>query len=238
MISSALSISAVLCAVSVSASEARAQTGDALPDLELRLDSAGARSSSMLSLEVALRTDDGAQLAGADVARSTDDARARRLRWWGRTLRWSTAVALVGTSTLGTIAAIDQPTAFGDGRCLTGRPVLGNYGCDRGLSTLHGASGVLSATLYTANGVLGLAAPESAGKVTASARPWHRALSYVHLGGIVVQPVIGLVSAFPQVIGKERTAPTDPFPRNLRTAHVFIGYVTTAAFLTTLVLER
>jgi hypothetical protein len=167
-----------------------------------------------------------------------DDERARALQRWGRALRWGTAAALVGTSTLGTLAAINQPTAFGDGRCKTGNPVLGDYGCDRGLSTLHGSSAVLSVTLYTANAVLGLAAPESRGTVSPSARPWHRALGWVHLGGIVVQPVIGLVSAFPQVIGKSRTLPTDRFPRDLRTAHVLLGYVTTAAFLTTVALER
>jgi hypothetical protein len=30
---------------------------------------------------------------------------------------------------------------------------------------------------------------------------------------------------------------TDPLPRNLRTAHLLIGYITTAAFLTTTALE-
>jgi hypothetical protein len=135
------------------------------------------------------------------------------------------------------MAALDQPTRFGDGRCLTGHPVLGEYGCDRGLSTLHGSAAVMSVILYTANGVLGLAAPESRGDVAPGARPVYRALTWVHLGGIVVQPILGLVSAFPQVVGRSRSAPTDMFPRNLRTAHVVIGYVTTAAFLSTVALE-
>ena len=115
--------------------------------------------------------------------------------------------------------------------------MLGTYGCDRGLSTLHGASAVLSATLYTADGVLALSLPGPQGNVTPARRPWHRALTFVHLGGIVVQPVLGLVSAFPQVIGVRGRAPSDPFPRNLRTTHVILGYVTTAAFLATLALE-
>ncbi len=233
---SALAISAILCAVSVNAPGVRVQP-TALPELELRLDSASDGSSPLRALDPqVLRLDDGTQ-ASAGAAPAAD-ARAARLRWWGRTLRWSTAAALVGTSALGTMAAVNQPTAFGDGRCVTGSPVLGDYGCDRGLSTLHGAAGVLSATLYTANGVLGLAAPASAGHVTRKARRWHRALSYVHLGGMVLQPIMGLVSAFPQVIGMERSIPTDPFPKTLRTAHVFLGYVTTAAFLTTIALER
>jgi hypothetical protein len=221
MISSALAISAMLCSA---------------PDLELKLDAPGTGPGSTVALDTALRRDDGAQGGQADLTSSTHDMRATRLRWWGRTLRWSTAASLVATSTLGTMAAINQPTAFGDGRCVTGSPVLGDYGCNRGLSTLHGSAGILSVTLYTANGVLKLAAPESVGKV--SAQPWHRALSYVALVGIAVQPIIGLVSAFPQVIGRDRDAPTDPFPKNLRTAHVFLGYVTTAAFVSTVAMER
>ena len=166
-----------------------------------------------------------------------EDARTARVRRWERALKWSTAGALVVTTTLGTFAAINQPTAFGDGRCQTGGAVLGTYGCDRGLSTLHGASAVVSATLYTANGVLAVSLPGPQGKVTPARRPWHRALTFVHLGGMIAQPALGLVSAFPQVIGVRGRAPSDPFPRNLRTTHVILGYVTTAAFLATLALE-
>jgi hypothetical protein len=231
---------ALLCTLLALAPGGRALARDPAPlALELGRARPGATGAPAFELDSALlRADDGLQPpAGASEAHP-DDGRARSLRWWGRTLRWSTAAALVATSTLGTLAAINQPTAFGDGRCITGNPVFGDYGCDRGLSTLHGSSGVLSVTLYTANAVLGLAAPESRGVVSASARPLHRALTWVHLGGIVVQPVLGLVAAFPQVIGKSRTGPTDRFPRDLRTAHVFLGYVTTAAFLTTVALER
>ena len=175
--------------------------------------------------------------AAGDAGQESDAERTARLRRWERALKWSTAGALVVTTTLGTLPAINQPTAFGDGRCQTGGPVLGTYGCDRGLSTLHGASAVLSATLYTADGVLALSLPGPQGNVTPARRPWHRALTFVHLGGVVVQPVLGLVSAFPQVIGVRGRAPTDPFPRNVRTTHVILGYVTTAAFLATLALE-
>jgi hypothetical protein len=174
---------------------------------------------------------------GAEGEPAPSSDRTHLLRKWERTLKWSTAGALIVTSTLGTMAAIDQPTIFGDGRCQTGGAVLGTYGCDRGLSTLHGASGVVSAILYTADGALALSLPGPIGNVGQAARPWHRALTYVHLGGMVLQPVLGLVSAFPQVLGVRGTAPGDRFPRNVRTAHVFLGYVTTAAFLTTLALE-
>jgi hypothetical protein len=200
---------------------------------------AGGLDVGHISLDLARLqlSDDRAQGGGGEAEPSLPADRMRSLRRWERALKWSTAGALVATTTLGTMAAINQPTAFGDGQCQTGHAVLGIYGCDRGLSTLHGTSGVLSATLYTANGVLALAIPGPEGNVGKSALPWHRALTYVHLGGMVLQPVLGLVSAFPQVIGVRNTAPGDPFPRNMRTIHVCLGYVTTAAFLTTLALE-
>lgn len=224
-------------AVSILLSAALAATperGDP-PALVPRLELSGAHGTSLALAPVLA---DDPQEPGPAPAAAPDAERARRLRGWGRALRWSTAGALVVTSTLGTMAAIDQPTAFGNGRCITGNPVLGQYGCDRGLSTLHGSSAVLSVTLYTANAVLGLAAPESRGQVAESVRPLHRALSWVHLGGIIVQPLLGLIAAYPQVIGKSRTVPTDRLPKDLRTAHIFVGYVTTAAFLTTTALER
>jgi hypothetical protein len=160
------------------------------------------------------------------------------LRRWERALKWSTAGALVLTSTLGTIAAVNQPTELGDGRCQTGGPLLGTYGCDRGLSTLHGISGVFSALLYTANGTLALSIRGPLANVTPRERPWHRALTYVHLGGVTVQPILGLISAFPEVVGVRGTAPGDRFPRTARTIHVGLGYLTAAAYLATLVLEQ
>jgi hypothetical protein len=212
----------------------------AVPDagaLALRLDDPWNAGVRAVALAPALLRLEGPP-AAADLGGVEDHARAASLQGWGRALRWSTAASLLVTSTLGTFAAINQPTAFGDGRCITGNPVFGQYGCDRGLSTLHGSAAVLSVTLYTANVVLGLAAPISRGTVPEAARPVHRVLSWVALGGIVVQPALGLIAAYPQVIGKSNSAPTDSLPRNLRTAHVFIGWITTAAFLTTAILER
>ena len=89
-----------------------------------------------------------------------------------------------------------------------------------------------------ATGFLALAIPGPVGNVGKRARPWHRALTYVHLGGIVLQPILGLVSAFPQVIGVRGAAPDDRFPRDTRTIHVGVGYLTAAAYLATLALER
>lgn len=236
--STALVLSAVLLAAAGDLPDAGPAAPRA-PDLELELRLTAAAPEVPLPLPAARLALAGevAPAPGGPAELTPSDRRTESLRRWERILKWSTAGALVVTTTLGTLAAINQPTAFGDGRCQTGHPIFGTYGCDRGLSTLHGTSAVLSATLYTADGVLTLAIPGPVGHVSEAARPWHRALTWVHLGGIAVQPILGLVSAFPQVIGVHNTAPTDRFPRGMRTAHVILGYVTTAAFLTTLALE-
>jgi hypothetical protein len=231
----AVAVSTLLYAALAAAPDAPGHLAEA-PSLELSLEAPVAAPPS-LALELARLGGEGQPLSGSPSAPATE-ARTRELQWWGRTLRWSTAASLLVTSTLGTMAAINQPTAFGDGRCITGSPVLGDYGCNRGLSTLHGSSAVLSVTLYTATAVLGLAAPESRGLVAESARPVHTVASWVAFAGIVAQPIMGLIAAYPQVIGMSHSIPTDSFPRNLRTVHVFVGYLTTAAYLTTVALER
>lgn len=228
------------------------EIGGAVPTIvhaALLLCTLGARPAPALRLEPAAGPTDAARAAprrlllaslrlSPDASAASEPPRPATLQAWGRGLRLGTATALLAATALGTMTAINQPTRFGDGRCITGHPLLGtDYGCNKGLSTLHGVSGVASATLYTANGVLRLARPESRGSVAEGAMPSYGFLSWVHLGGIVVQPLIGLIAAYPQVIGLSRTAPTDPFPRNLRTAHIVIGYITTAAFLTTVALE-
>ena len=75
-----------------------------------------------------------------------------------RTLKIGTAAALGVTTGLGVIAAINQPTLFGQGACASGRPVLGAYGCS-GFSILHGSSGVATEVLYTADMAVALAVP-------------------------------------------------------------------------------
>jgi hypothetical protein len=234
--SAALAIAAVLwCATSEGSPGAPPPLRSGRATLRLALDARGLSPAPAGDLALRPATLLAGEQARADTGASGPDVSSQRaLRTWERRLEWSTAGALVVTSTLGTLVAINQPTAFGDGRCQTGGPVFGDYGCNRGLSTLHGVSGVVSTTLYTAHFVLGLREPV---QVRAAVRPWHRALTWVHRSGIVLQPLLGLVAAFPQVVGVNNTAPGDPFPRNVRTAHVALGYVITAAFLTTLALE-
>lgn len=164
--------------------------------------------------------------------------------WVGRaypTLRGVTAGALLLTGGLGTLVAINQGTLLTNGRCDeeggggSPPPIFGTYGCES-LSIVHGISGVLSLTLYTATIVLGLFEGEPPlGHGNGHGR-LHRILSYVALVGIALQPVLGLVSAYPDILGIS-SASQDKFGEVVRTAHVGLGYVTIAAYLTTIIIE-
>ncbi|PTL79493.1 hypothetical protein [Vitiosangium sp. GDMCC 1.1324] len=147
-----------------------------------------------------------------------------------RTLSVVTTGSLLVTAALGTLTAINEGTAFHDGRCTTGHPLLGDYGCES-LHIVHGASAILSVVLYTATAVQGLPLG-----LNQSEGPLYRILSYVHLVGIVLQPILGLITSYPEVIGINPGA-REHFGDVMRTIHIGVGYVTVAAYATTTVLE-
>lgn len=147
-----------------------------------------------------------------------------------RTLSLVTTGSLLVTAGLGTLSAINEGTAFHEGRCATGNPLLGDYGCES-LHIVHGASAILSLVLYTATAVQGLPLG-----LSQSEGPLYRILSYVHLVGIVLQPILGLITAYPEIIGINPGA-QERFGDVMRTIHIGVGYVTVAAYATTTVLE-
>jgi hypothetical protein len=149
-------------------------------------------------------------------------------------LKTVTAAALLTTAMFGTVVALNQPTAFGDGRCAKGNPVFRSYGCSS-LSTLHGMGAVVSFASYTATETLRLAVRPNPPATAATRWPVsYRALSLLHLGGILVQPVLGILSRFPDVIGVDSKG---SFPRNARTVHVGLGYLTVLSYAATLIME-
>lgn len=159
------------------------------------------------------------------------------LRRAHRALRYTTAGSLLVTGGLGTLVAINQGTSFTQGRCdaSSHRPIFGDYGCEP-LSIVHGISGVLSVTLYTATTALGLALGEPPLGHGGEYGRLYRILSYVALVGMAIQPVLGLVSAYPDIIGVSAGS-QEKFGEVTRTVHVGIGYVTIATYLTTVILE-
>jgi hypothetical protein len=148
-----------------------------------------------------------------------------------KALQLATVGSLIVTATLGTLVAINQPTLFSEGRCAEGRPIFGDYGC-HGLSTLHGMSALLSIVLYTATTTLELAAFDWPGRDRHGDA--YEALSYVHLVGMALQPIGGLLAAVPEVVGASRNG---TFSRVLRTIHLFSGYAIVGSFLVTTAIE-
>lgn len=148
-----------------------------------------------------------------------------------RALQLATAGSLLVTGTLGTLTAINQPTLFSDGRCAAGTPLFGEYGC-HGLNTLHGLSGLLSTVLYTATATLEFAAFDWPGRDRHGTG--YEVLSYVHLIGMAIQPIGGLLAAVPEVIGLEHNG---GFIRVLRTLHLLLGYAIVGSFVVTTAIE-
>jgi hypothetical protein len=148
-----------------------------------------------------------------------------------QTLRVATTGSLLVTATLGTFVALNQPTLLSDGRCHTGDPVFGDYGC-HALSGLHGVFALLSIVLYTSTQAFEFAHSDWPSQNEHG--PGFKALSYIHLIGMAIQPIGGLLAVVPQIVG----APKDGlFARVLRTLHIFLGYTILTTFAITTAIE-
>ncbi|UJR84089.1 hypothetical protein [Sandaracinus amylolyticus] len=149
-------------------------------------------------------------------------------------LQIGTLASLALTASLGVIAAYNQETVFSDGQCndAQGDPIFGfEYGCEH-LSTLHGIAGVTTTTLYTASIVTGAMMPEQD-----DVPQWlYDLITAVHVGGMVLLPLAGLLSAYPGVVGVDEESQQD-FSKVLRTVHAAFAVTTTAAYVTTLVFD-
>ena len=150
-----------------------------------------------------------------------------------RGLQIATMSSLLLTGTLGTIAAINKPTLFGEGRCENGDPILGEYGC-KGLSVLHGLSAIVSLVLYTATTTIEVAEYDWPGRGDHGAG--YEAASWVHLIGMGALPIVGIITVVPDVLGiaqDDRAA----FQRVLRTLHLGFGYATVGSYVATAAID-
>lgn len=196
-------------------------------------------AASCMALAVALTaiSDGSANRPSSQAsAEETLERYQQKLHRTHRLLEQGTAAGLGVTGALGTLALVNQPTLFGDGACAAGSPVLGVYGC-RGLSLLHGGAGVISLTLYAATKAIELATPDWAGGKVHDFGPVHRALGWLHLLGMAIQPALGIAAAFPEVIGLTESPGRERFSRAARTVHVGIGYLTVTAYVAALFIE-
>lgn len=153
-------------------------------------------------------------------------------------LKVATSVALAATGAFGVISAINQPTAFGDGQCSDdgvppdrGEGIGGRWGCD-GINIVHGGLGVGTALLYTAEQVTGLVIPGDEPDYGAL----HQALTYTHVGGMVLTPAVGLLASNPRVFGIDDSADA-AWPKTGRTIHLSLALLTAASYWATTIIE-
>ena len=157
-----------------------------------------------------------------------------------RTLEYTTLATLGLTAAGGVIAAINQPTLFGDGKCVSGDPIFGDYGCE-GFSMIHGTAGVLTTVSYVATMTVALSVPDRRGG-RGEPGPFdhggvHRAATWVHVVGFAAMPLLGLTGAHPEMLGIEGED-AEHFSETVRTVHAGLGVVTAGAFTTTVMIER
>ena len=109
---------------------------------------------------------------------------------------------------------------FGQPLCAEGRsPILGrSYGCGDGLRIQHLVSASVTTGSYITARTLAALMPAPGYKRSPRLR-LHRALSWVHLAGMVAMPILGFVTS----------TTDDPRTRGqLATAHLIVGYSTFA----------
>ena len=150
-----------------------------------------------------------------------------------RGMQVATMSSLVVTGALGTIIAMNKPTLFGDGRCESGDPIFGDYGC-KGLSVLHGLSAILSFGLYTITTTIEFVEYDWPGQQDHGTA--YEIASWGHLIGMGALPLVGIITAVPEVLGIEGQGKED-FQRILRTLHIGFAYLTVGTYVATAAID-
>jgi hypothetical protein len=144
---------------------------------------------------------------------------------------WSTMLV---TEALGTIQMVNQDTWFGRGNCASDPR---SFACEQTslVQSLHETFAFITTGLYTTAGVLAVAAPDpdhaAEGNGGAESRlRLHKTLAYVHGAGMILLPILGILSANPQVFGINDNNARADFSRATRTIHGLLGFATFATF--------
>jgi hypothetical protein len=140
------------------------------------------------------------------------------------------------TEVFGTLQAINQPTWFGGGACRSmGGCVGGDFASH--FTDLHAIFAFTTVGLYTTAGVIAVTTPdpdrESEGPSThASTLRLHKILAWVHAGGMIALPILGLLTTRPTLLlGDNATSDEiQSYTRTMRSLHLAVGYTTFAAF--------
>lgn len=151
---------------------------------------------------------------------------------------WSTMLV---TEALGTIQMINQDTWFGRGNCASDPRAFAcqNYSL---VQSLHETFAFVTTGLYTTAGVLAVAAPDpenaSVGQGGAESRlRLHKTLAYIHGAGMIILPILGILSIHPEIFGINDNDARADFTRATRTVHSILGYATFATFTAAGILE-
>jgi hypothetical protein len=153
-------------------------------------------------------------------AHAADREEMKRQHFWLGITTWASFAA---TTVLGTMRYANT-VGFGEPLCAQGNtPILGrDWGCGDGLKIQHLISGGFTTASYAATRTVAALMPD-AEYVDYPKLRIHRALSWVHLAGMIATPLLGIATA----------ATDDPKARDtLATVHLGVAYGTLTALST------
>jgi hypothetical protein len=144
---------------------------------------------------------------------------------------WS---SMLVTEVLGTIQMVNQDTWFGPGACSSNPDA---FGCRQSslLTGLHQGFAFTTVGLYVTAGVIAASAadPEHASEGDGAAQRrlrLHKTLAWIHGAGMVLLPLLGIISANPQILGATTNEARAEVGRAMRSLHAIVGYTTFTAF--------
>lgn len=170
--------------------------------------------------------------SSGDDEKKAESRKRASLRTLHRAFGITTWISLGATNAIGT-ARYANVIGFGTPLCTEGSPVLGRtWGCGDGLRYQHLISASFTSLSYATTRVLAGLMPDPYGAgegddLHAKKLRIHRALSWVHLAGMIAMPLLGLATSMTDDIDKRR---------GLATAHLITGYTTFAALSTAAVI--
>jgi hypothetical protein len=151
---------------------------------------------------------------------------------------WGTMIA---TEVLGTIQLINQDTWLGRGACASDP---NSFGCRQSslITGMHEGLAFTTVGLYLTAGVLAAGAPDPENASEGDGSPerrlrLHKVLAWVHGGGMILLPILGILSHYPQIVGATSTESREDFARAMRSIHAIVGYTTLTTLTIAGVLE-
>lgn len=144
---------------------------------------------------------------------------------------WS---SMLITEVLGTIQLVNQDSWFGRGACASNPDA---FACRQSslITGLHEGFAFTTVGLYLTAGIIAASAPDpehaSEGDGAAQRRlRLHKTLAWIHGVGMVLLPLMGVISAYPQILGATSNEARADVGRAMRTLHAVVGYSTFTAF--------